>query len=158
MDKLDEEKISLLTDIFSSNQETLKMADTKSSFILGVSGVVLSVIVPMDKTSFSTYKLYCLDFAVLCLLFSTISQLVTIFPRINGSNAKNTIFYKGILQYERTEYENKVKEIDSKKTIDDYIASIYDIAIIQDKKFKWLNYGIISFTVSIVAISFSFFL
>lgn len=158
MDKLDEDKIGLLTDIFSSNQETLQMADTKSSFILGISGVVLSIIVPIDTTSFSTYKLYCLDFSVLCLLFSTISQLITIFPRTNGSSFKNTVFYKGILQYEREEYAKNIKKIDPQKVINDYIESIYDIAIIQNKKFKWLNYGIISLTISIITISFSFFL
>ena len=158
VEKLDEEKIGLLTDIFSSNQETLKMADTKSSFILGISGVMLSFIVPINKTGFSSYKLYCLDFAVLCLFAATISQLLTIFPRINNSNSKNILFYKGILQCELEEYKKNIKKMDSQKVIDDYIASIYNLAIIQKKKFRWLNWGIIFLIVSIIAISLSFFL
>jgi hypothetical protein len=155
--KLDEEGMDLLSDLFSANQETLKMTDIKSSFVLGISGVILSFIVPINKAGFSSFKLYCLDFSVLCLLAVTISQLMTIFPRMDKDNKKNILHYKGILQYKQKEYMENIKNINHQKVIDEYTACIYILAQIQDKKFKCLNFGIIFLAISIIAISISFF-
>lgn len=158
MVKSDEEKIDLLTNILYSNHEILKMADTKSSFVMGISGIMLYSIVQVNKTGFPSYKIYLYSFAVLCLLISIISQLMTIYPRVGKNNYKSIFFYSDILKYQRKEYAKSITEIDSQKIIDDYIACIYDLAITQDIKFSWLNSGILFFIISIVAISYSFFL
>ena len=71
--KSDEEKIDLLTNVLYSNHEILKMADTKSSFVMGISGIMLYSIVQANKTGFSSCKISIYSFAVLCLLLSIIS-------------------------------------------------------------------------------------
>ena len=157
MVKSDEEKIDLLTNVLYSNHEILKMADTKSSFFMGISGIMLYSIVQANKTGFSSHKISIYSFAVLCLSLSIISQLMTIYPRVGENNYKS-IFYSDIVQYQRKEYVKSITEIDSQKIIDDYIACIYDLAITQQIKFSWLNRGILFFIISIVAISCSYFL
>ena len=86
--KSDEEKIDLLTNVLYSNHEILKMADTKSSFVMGISGIMLYSIVQANKTGFSSYKISIYSFAVLCLLLSIISQLMMIYPRVGKNNYK----------------------------------------------------------------------
>jgi len=154
----DGEKIDLLARLFSSNQDTLKMADTKSSFILGISGILLSATIQIMKTNVSSYKIYCLDLAVICLLFAIISQIKTISPRMRENDSKGILFYKDILKCLPEEYAQNFKEVNYQKIIDDYLACIYELALIQQKKFMWLNRGILFFTISIMAICLSFFI
>ena len=91
MVKSDEEKIDLLTNVLYSNHEILKMADTKSSFVRGISGIMLYSIIQANKTGFSSCKIFIYIFAVLCLLISIILQPMTIYP-IVGKNNYESIF------------------------------------------------------------------
>ena len=90
--KSDEEKIDLLTNVLYSNHEILKMADTKSSFVMDISGIMLYSIVQANKIGFSSYNTYIYSFAVLCLLLSIISKLMTIYPRVGKTNYKLFFF------------------------------------------------------------------
>lgn len=92
MVKSDEEKIDSLTNVLYSNHEILKMADTKSSFVMGISGIMLYSIVQANKTGFLSYKISIYRFTVLCLLHSIISQLMTIYPMVGKNNYKRIFF------------------------------------------------------------------
>jgi hypothetical protein len=133
------------------------MADTKSSFLIGISGVILSIIVPMKKICFSSGKLYTIYLAVFLLMLSTISQLFVIYPR-NNVNEKNTLHYKGILKFNKDEYLKYLKEASSERIVTNYMQSIYDLAIIQNAKYKWLKFGLITLILAIFFISISIFL
>lgn len=154
-----DEKLGIITSILSLNQDIVRMADTKSSFLIGISGLILSLIVQMDKTYFSPLKLYIIYVSIFLLTFSTISQMIVIYPRSNGNvNERNTIYYKGILKFNRDRYLEYIKESSQDRILTDYIHSTYDLAAIQDIKYKWLKIGLISLVLAISLISVSIFL
>lgn len=150
-----EEKPSTVTYILSSNQEVVKMADTKASFLMGISGVILSILVPMDKTHFSIEKLYSLYLAIFFLTISILLQVLTIYPR-SRVNEKNVLHYKGILEFERDDYLEYMEKMSSERILRAYTQSIYDLAIIQKNKYKWLKFGLISLSLAIFLIAGSF--
>lgn len=152
-----DEKLGIVTSILSLNQDIVRMADTKSSFLIGISGLILSIIVPMNKMCFSSEKLYSIYLAVFLLTFSTISQMLVIYPRGN-INGKNALHYKGILKFNRDKYLEYLREHPSEEILIDYMQSIYDLAIIQDIKYKWLKLGLVSLVLAIFLISVSIFL
>ena len=158
MDKSNAEKIEFVKHIYSLNQEILQMADTKSSIILGISGVIISIIVATDIKTVSVENQYYLGGAVIFSLLTSLSQFFAIFPRITkNNNITNFLFYKSILQFNRHEYSEQLNKIDSNEILNDYINNIYNLALIQDKKYFWLKIGFVFLNISIILISISFF-
>ena len=152
-----EEKFSIVTYILSLNQDIVRMADTKSSFLIGISGVILSVIVTTHKTHFSSEKLYSIYLAVFFLFLSIVSQLFAIYPRSNV-NEDDTLHYKGILKFNRDKYVEFLEEASLEKLMTNYMDSIYNLAIIKNTKYRWIKIGLISLVLAIVFISISIFL
>ena len=158
MDESSAEKVEFAKHIYSVNQEILQMADTKSSIILGISGIIISIIIATDLGTVTTEKHYYLVGAIAFSLLTSLSQFYAIFPRLSkNSNRRNILFYKGILQFNRNEYEEELKKLDSSALLNDYINNIYNLALIQEKKYFWLKIGFVFLILSIVFISISFF-
>ncbi|MCZ7382553.1 MAG: DUF5706 domain-containing protein [Candidatus Methanoperedens sp.] len=135
------------------------MADTKSSIILGISGIIISIIIATDTKTVSLDKKYFLAGAVIFSLLTSVSQFFAIFPRITkNNNTKNLLFYKGILQFSRNEYSEELKKIDSGEILTDYVNNIYNLALIQEKKYFWLKIGFVFLNLSIILISIAFFM
>jgi len=150
MDESNAEQIELVKHIYSMNQEILQMADTKSSIILGISGIIISIIIATDVETVTS--------AIVFSLLTSLSQFYAIFPRLSkNSNRRNILFYKGILQFNRNEYEEELKKLDSSALLNDYINNIYTLALIQKKKYFWLKIGFVFLILSIIFISISFF-
>lgn len=159
MDESYTEKIEHAKHIYSLNQEILQMADTKSSIILGISGIIISIIIATDTKTVSLDKKYFLAGAVIFSLLTSVSQFFAIFPRITkNNNTKNLLFYKGILQFSRNEYSEELKKIDSGEILTDYVNNIYNLALIQEKKYFWLKIGFVFLNLSIILISIAFFM
>ena len=158
MTNSNEEKMELVKHIYKLNQDVLQMADTKSSIILGISGIIISILIATEMGDFTSYKQYCLGGAVVFSLLTSLSQLCTIFPRITKRDIKTILFYKGILKYNRKEFAEEIRNTKSNELLNDYIDNIYNLALIQEKKYLWLKIGFFFLILSILLISISFFI
>ena len=152
------EKIELVRHIYALNQEILQMADTKSSIVLGLSGIVVSLIIGMNIDDFSFNKQLSLGIAIIFSSLTSVTQFCTIFPRLAVRDKKGILFYRDILKWDRDGYTNEIININSTKILNDYADSVYSLAKIQEKKYFWLKIGFIFLIISITLISISFYL
>jgi hypothetical protein len=92
----------------------------------------------------------------IALSFSSIFAILTIIPRLNiGYSWANFIFFKSIIEKEPEKYFRAWDDLIPSRILSDYLKNIYNLALIQEKKFENLYISVIMIIVGIVLLAVS---
>lgn len=157
---MDEEKnrgndrINCIKYIFDCNQNLIQMADTKVGVLLATNAIIISLSATRRLEEYGG----CSEIMILAIMlsgFSSFMLLLTMFPRVSENAHDTVVFYKGILKYSREDYILKMEKMTDDELLKDYSDNIYDLALIQREKYRYLILGLISLVFSIVLIGLS---
>ncbi len=150
--------IEHLKNIYETNQSILEMADKKSSVILGISGIIISIILSSNINDIPFPRRTFIGIGVIFALLSSIIQFSVIFPVISNCGTDNIIFYNGIIKNSLKEYKQKIIRLTDEYIINQYSENIYNIALIEKRKYFFLKIGFLLLLISILFISVGFFI
>lgn len=149
------DKTDLVKHIFDCNQNIIQMADTKVGILLATNAIIISLSAARGLRTYSMYSGICMISAIVLSAFSSFMLLLAMFPRVSENRHDTVIFYKGILKYSQKEYASKMTKIRDDELLKDYSNSIYDLALIQKKKYRYLILGLTSLVFAIILIALS---
>lgn len=149
------DKTDLIKHIFDCNQNIIQMADTKVGILLATNAIIISLFATRGLHTYGMYSGICMIFAIMLSAFSSFMLLLAMFPRVSENRHDTVIFYKGILKYSQKRYVSKMTEIRDDELLKDYSNSIYDLALIQKKKYRYLILGLASLVFAIILIALS---
>ena len=140
---LTSDKISLIKHIYEWNQEITHVADTKVSVLQIINTLIISFSAGVSIKDLSPSSKIVIIAAVISAAFSSLMLLVTVLPRLSQGASTGLNFYSGILRYTCEAYCSRMAAIDLDELVNDYLNSIYRVALIQEKKYYRLKLGLI---------------
>jgi hypothetical protein len=150
MQNLNTEKINFIKHIYEWNQQITHVADAKVSALQIINTLIISFSATVSIKDLTPYSKMGIIAAVVSAAFSSLMLLMTILPRLSKGASVGINFYSGILKYSWEEYCSRMAAISLDELLNDYLNSIYMIALIQEKKYFRLKLGLIF---SFIAIS-----
>jgi glycosyltransferase involved in cell wall biosynthesis len=156
-----ENKINVLFEILSSEQQILQRTDQKAFTLLSILGVFSTFfIVHYTKIPPDFFNLSLIFLYFVAVLFSIYFLLMVISPRVSDTEEtlredKKAIaptFFGGIIKYKSSkEYANTLEKLleNPEITYDIFAKSVYSIGRINAHKNKYFRYGIVSFVIAI---------
>ena len=146
------DKINFIKHIYEWNQQITHVADTKVSALQIINTLIISFSATFGLKELSVHSKIVIISAVILAAFSSLMLLMTILPRLSKGPSAGTNFYRGILKYTCEGYCSRMAEIDLDELLNDYLTSIYMVALIQKKKFFRLKVGLISSFIAITLV------
>ena len=151
-ENMSSDKINLIKHIYEWNQQITHFVDTKVSALQIINTLIISFSITFSVRDLSPSSKVIVIAAVVLAAFSSLMLLLTIVPRAPKSNSCGINFYRGILSYSCEDYLSKMAEINVDEMLKNYLASIYMIASIEEKKFARLRLGLIFSFVAITLV------
>jgi hypothetical protein len=146
-----ETEIDFARSILDHSDELIALVDTKAGILLAADGAILAIFGVSSPGALSPYAsaLYALTIALVA--FSAFMGAMTIRARRVGGTPATRIFFGSIIEKSREEY---VKSFPSAQgeILDDYLNNIYTLAMIQKKKFAYLNRSLYSLLVGLTSL------
>lgn len=130
--------IDFAKQILSHNQNLVNFADAKAGVLLAVDGGILVILASSPAAIHPGIEQLFLGAALLLIGISALCGFLTIRPRMFRSDSPTKIFYRDILAKTREEYKRSFSTT-PKEILDDYLNNIYTLALIQKKKFFYLE-------------------
>ena len=137
--------IERMEKILSMQLEWIKNADSKVPPLFAVNIAMLGVVSALIRTS-STWSCITSVCLALCLLFQIVGVILlvaTIFPRTTGPSGSN-IYFGGILEKAKGEYNSEVMGWRDEDYMSDLIAQVYRNAQIADTKYRSVKYAFLA--------------
>ncbi len=169
------EKINIATQTLDRNINFVNNCDNKSSFMLAIVGVILSIVFSDDKiltlikgllnelttpkenmiiNIFTIIYLFSVAIFSLMTIFGIICLISVFYAQTNGCTIVSLIFFGGICKQKN--YSQKYKTMKKHELLEDLIDQINTNAHIAEKKYKRYNRG---FKFSLIGLfSFVFFI
>ncbi len=123
--------------ILNYNQTLIHFVDTKAGVLLAVDGAVLAILAT-KATAVAGFEELALGATLLLVGVSAFLGFLIIMPRVHGTHPNTKIFYTAIISQTREAYKEGFSST-SKEMLDDYLNNIYTLALIQEKKFLYLQ-------------------
>jgi hypothetical protein len=139
----DNKKIDFIKHIYEWNQNVTHFADTKVSALQIINTLIISFSATFSTRQLPACTRVVIVSAIVLAAVSSLMLLLTLFPRMSKRSSAGVNFYGGILKYNRKDYHSKMAEIGLDELLDNYVDSIYAIALIQEKKFFRLRAGLL---------------
>lgn len=124
--------------ILSINQNLVNFVDTKAGVLLAVDGAILAILASSTATINSGFEQLVLGSALLLIGISALFGFLIIKPRIHVHDSPTKIFYSTIITQSREDYKKSFSSTPA-QILDDYLNNIYTLAVIQKKKFFYLE-------------------
>ncbi|MDA4121840.1 MAG: DUF5706 domain-containing protein [Thaumarchaeota archaeon] len=132
------EQIDFAKTILAHNQSLVNFADTKAGVILAVDGAILAILASTSASISSGLAQLAAGAALLLIGISAILGFLIIKPRIHAGAPNTKVFYKAILAQSKEDYKKSFSST-PQQILDDYLNNIYTLALIQEKKFFYLQ-------------------
>ncbi len=145
------EEIDFAKSILIHNQGLVNFADTKAGVILAVDGAILAILASTSASISSGLEQLAAGAALLLIGISAILGFLIIKPRIRGGTEKTKLFYKAILAQSKEDYKKSFSST-PQQILDDYLNNIYTLALIQEKKFFYLEESLYCLILGLVPI------
>lgn len=140
---LNSDRISLIKHVYEWNQRLTQFVDTKVSVLQIINTLIISFSATFSIRELSVYSKWVIISGVILAAFSSLMLLMTILPRLSKGASAGITFYRGILQYSREDYHSKMAATNVDELLNDYLDSIYTLALIQEKKYLRLRVGLL---------------
>lgn len=124
--------------ILNHNQNLINFLDAKAGIVLAVDGAILAILATSATAAESELKQLALGASLLLIGISALFGFLIIKPRVYEENSQTKIFYKEILSKTREKYIESFSST-PKEMLDDYLNNIYSLALIEKKKFFYLQ-------------------
>jgi hypothetical protein len=151
----DKDKGDLVKHIFDLNQGLIQMADTKIGILLAINAIIISFSATLDLNEYNMYPKIIMILAIVSSVLSSFMFFFTLLPRLSEYN-DTVIFYKGILKYPQDKFVSRMTVIANDELLEDYLNSIYVLALVQNKKYLYLILGLTFLVISFLLIALSF--
>lgn len=139
------------------NQEVINLIDLKSGLILGIVGIVISLIFTIDKQRINPLAFCSIIVGGSLFIISGILAFLVIFPRYgNGSQTK--MFFKSIVNEEREKFANSFENLTCQEILKDYTNDLYSLAQIITEKLRFFKWSLILLMLSLSILLISEFL
>jgi hypothetical protein len=137
--------------ILAHNQNLVNFADAKAGVLLAVDGGILVILASSPAAIHPGLEQLLLGAALLLIGISALFGFLTIRPRMFRSDAPTKLFFRAILAQTREEYMKSFSST-PKQVLDDYLNNIYTLALIQKKKFFYLEESLYTLLLGLVPI------
>ena len=144
--------------ILNHNQNLINVLDAKAGVLLAVDGAVLVILATSPVAIKSGLEQLTLGIALLLIGISAIFGFLIIKPRVYEGNIGTKIFYSAILSKTKEKYKESFSST-SKEILNDYLDNIYALAMIQKKKFFYLQQclyflvaGLVPLVITVIAV------
>lgn len=141
--------------IYDTNKDWIKFSDSKAVALLGISGVILSIIfsnINKFLTLIQNYIFGMMIIGICCLIFSIVFAMFCLYPRTSKTdkNKKSVVYYKDIAEgfNNYDEFFKKCKKNLNPENMDEILSKqIYEISIVANNKYKRVRTSIFFFGV-----------
>ena len=124
--------------ILSHNQSLINFLDAKAGVPLAVDGAILAILATSQATLATGFEQLALAAALLLVGISAVFGFLIIRPRIHAVHPNTKIFYTAIISQSRERYKESFSS-SPQEMLDDYLNNIYSLALIEEKKFIYLQ-------------------
>jgi Family of unknown function (DUF5706) len=139
--------------ILNHNQNLLNFLDAKAGVLLAVDGAILVILATSPAAITPGLEQLALGAALLLIGISAIFGFLIIKPRVYKGNTGTKIFYSAILSQTREGYKGSFSST-PKEMLDDYLDNIYTLALIEKKKFFYLQESLYCLLLGLVPLIF----
>jgi len=145
-----------------SNLEMTALADNKANIMISVNGFILTVIVTAGSYLIHSIPVLIYPFAAVLVtsLASISAAIMAVRPRMNPNEEqenspqadRSVLYFKNMQKYSPDEYVNEVKSIlkDEDEVHSQLILHLYGTGLGIGKKFIWLRWSYLIFTVGLL--------
>jgi hypothetical protein len=151
-------KTNTLENIYDWSQQLIEAADRKVTTLLLIDTVIISFSATWNLRECCAHVKVVMMLAIVLAVVSSIMFLLTIFPRATHYATDTVLYYRGILKSSRDEYASTMLELTDEELSKDYLNTIYVLASIQMRKFRYLKLGSQFLVVSLFMLGLSFIL
>jgi hypothetical protein len=124
--------------ILTHNQNLINFLDAKAGVLLAVDGAILAILAASPVAVTQGLEQLVLGAALLLIGISALFGFLIIKPRIYEGSPQTKIFYSAILSKSRKKYIESFST-SPEQVLDDYLNNIYTLALIEKKKFFYLQ-------------------
>lgn len=138
------DEVSILQDIdyaksiLTHNQNLINFLDAKAGVLLAVDGAILAILAASPAAVATGLEQLALAAALLLIGISALFGFLIIKPRVYEGSPDTKIFYSAILSKTRKKYIETFSST-PQQVLDDYLNNIYSLAMIEKKKFFYLQ-------------------
>jgi Pycsar effector protein len=131
-------EIDFAKSILEHSDQLIALVDTKAGILLAADGAILAVIGVSSPSIPNSYASGFFALIVVLFAMSAFMGAMTIRARRVPGTPATRVFFGSILEKSREEYV-KSFPTSEQEILDDYLNNIYTLAMIQKKKFAYLN-------------------
>lgn len=146
-----EAEIDFAKSILDHSDGLIALVDTKAGILLAADGAVLAILGVSSPGISGSYAVAFYAFTVALVALSGFMGAMTIRARRVRGTPTTRIFFGSILEKSREEYVKTFTPSEG-EILDDYVNNIYTLALIQKKKFVYLNRSLYSLLAGLVAL------
>lgn len=129
--------------VLKHNFTLLQHAETKANMVLGIVGIMLSILLSMYQTIKTTpFIRIPFFFLISTCVISGLKAIETIRARITIDEPDNFLYYMHILNMKRNDFVASFKKLSEREKSDSILNEIYTLAVIQKTKYAALNQAI----------------
>jgi len=137
--------------IFHHNQDLVNFVDAKAGVILAVDGAILAILSGSSAATRGLLEQLLFGAGVLLIGISALLGFLIIKPRLNEHIPTTKIFFRAIVAKSKQDYKESFPST-TKEILDDYLNNIYALALIQKKKFSYLEVSLYSLLLGLIPI------
>lgn len=158
-----------------SVNEWIENCDTKTAIIMGIYGVIITIILSTDwlkemiailetvVSNMSFWNILYLSFftiAILVIVLGMLKFILVLIPKITNTNSKTSNLFWGDISKNKTfkKYKNAINNLSEDDVIDDILQQVYTNSKICTLKFNNYKIGIIFSSIGIVMLMVLIFL
>jgi hypothetical protein len=133
-----DKRVEFAKTIVEHSQGLINLIDTKAGIILAVDGAILALLAGTTLTVTGLLGHVALVSTVIVIGLSAAAGFFTIIPRSVSGAPTTHMFYGSIMSKSREEHKSAFTPSPS-DILQDYLDNVYTLALIQKKKFTYLN-------------------
>lgn len=151
-------KIDFARSILDHNISLINLADTKAGILLGINGVILALLFGVQNEMLTYLDKMVFLAAGTAFGVSGLFSFLTLIPRLNKDAETSKIYFLKIKETRADEFIRLWDSLTPNEILKDYLLNIHSIAVLQTKKYNYLQLStiiiIIGFGFLIVALFF----
>jgi len=124
--------------VLTHNQNLINFLDAKAGVLLAVDGAILAILAASPAAVLRGWYELILGAALLLIGISALFGFLIIKPRVYEGSPDTKMFYSAILSKSRKKYIESFSST-PEQVLDDYLNNIYSLALIEKKKFFYLQ-------------------
>lgn len=138
-----DQQIEFASFVLDYNFTLIKHVEAKSSMVLWISGIILSVLLGLfPNLKGSTCLSVLFSSLIISCVISGLFAIESIRSRFYDDEPYNHVYFSHIVKMKRQDYINSFKEMSETKIPDNMLNPIYSLAMIQNTKYKLTNRAI----------------